>query len=84
LTKEQADELVAKVQKSYDTSIRHEAVLVRLDKVEQRVGLLCNRITNALWAICTALAIATVSLIGGIWNIVKWIQELIQHSMIIS
>lgn len=75
---------MAKVQKNYDTSIRYEAVLDRLANLETKVGALCNRITNALWAICTALAVATVSLIAGIWHIVKWIQELIEHALIIS
>lgn len=84
LNREQVGELLKKVEKNHDTSIRYEAVLDRLDKVELRVGMLCNRITNALWAICIALGTATVSLIAGLWHIVKWIQELIEHSIIIS
>lgn len=84
LNRDQADELLRKVQQCYDNAIRFEAVILRLEKVELRVGGLCNRITTALWAVCAALGTATMALIAALWHIVRWIQELIEQAMWIS
>jgi len=84
LTKEQVEDLQKKVDANHDATIRSEDILRRLVRVEKQVGNLCSRITLALWSMVGTAILAVGSLIAAIWHIVKWIQELIEHSMIIT
>ena len=84
LTKDQLDQLIKKVEDNHDASIRNENVTVRLSAVEAQVKRLCSRITNGLRAMVGALILAVATLIAAVWQIVVWIQKLIQHAVILS
>ena len=84
LTKNQLEDLIKKVEDNHDASIRNESTNVRLSAVEMRVKRLCSRITNGLWAMVGSLIVTVATLIAAIWQIVIWIQKLIEHAVILS
>lgn len=84
LTKDQLEDLIEKVDDNHDTSIRNENIVDRLSAVELQVKRLCSRITNGLWAMIGSLIVAVGALIAAVWQIVMWIQKLIEHSILIT
>lgn len=84
LTKDQLEELIKKVDDNHDASIRNESTNVRLSAVEEQVKRLCSRITKGLWTMVGSLVVAVATLIAAIWQIVIWIQKLIEHAVILS
>ena len=84
LTKEQLEDLIRKVESNRAATIRGEGIERRLSAVETQVKRLCSRITNGLWAMVGSLVVAVATLIAVIWQIVIWIQKLIEHAVILS
>ena len=84
LTKDQLEDLIKKVEDNHDASIRNESTNVRLSAVETQIKRLCSRITKGLWAMVGSLILAVATLIAAIWQIVIWIQRLIEHAVILS
>lgn len=84
MTQEQLDRLLEKVERNHDANIRGEHMEIRMQAVERTVKELCDRITRGMWAMICSLVIATGSLITAIWHVVTWIQELINHTILIS
>ena len=78
------DQLIKKVEDNHDESIRNEGVTVRLSAVEAQVKRLCSRITNGLWAVVGSLFVAVATLIAAVWQIVVWIQKLVEHAVILT
>lgn len=84
ITHEQLDRMMDKIERSHDASIRGEHIEVRLKAVEDKMDKLCSRITIGLWGMVGSLVVASGGLIVAIWQIVQWIQELINNSMMIG
>ena len=84
LTKKQLEDLIKKVEDNHDAAIRYESITDRLSAVETQVKRLCSRITKGLWIMVGSLVVAVATLIAAIWQIVIWIQKLIEHAVILS
>ena len=84
LTKDQLEDLIKKIEDNHDASIRNESTNVRLSAVEMQVKRLRSRITKGLWTMVGSLIVAVATLIAAIWQIVIWIQKLIEHAVILS
>ena len=84
LTREQVVDLVSKVNQNHDALLRGETTNYRLKAVETKVEKLCGRITNGLWGVVSALFVGMTVLITAIWHLVAWIQELIEHTVLVA
>lgn len=84
MTQDQLERLMEKVEQNYDSNLRNEHMGRRITAVEESVKKLCDRMTNAMIATIGLLFVGTGTLIAAIWQIVIYLQNIIEKTMVIT